>query len=100
MDEIKRLQRAAAWQILPDRYATVRRLFIEIRSVSDSAPDEHREALSGAIQHLKDIEDKVEKSLQNGGKTPNVVSLNAIIGQQRDKLAEVLEAMKGTARDS
>lgn len=39
MDEIKWLQRKAAWEILPDRYSSLRKALISVRTANASLPD-------------------------------------------------------------
>jgi hypothetical protein len=76
MEEIKRLHRASAWVVLLDRYSTLRRLLISIKSANPQLADEHLSALQSAVQHFTDIERKVERSITAGNNPPNVASLN------------------------
>ena len=97
MDEIKRLHRASAWPMLPDRYSTLKRILITIRSSSDSISDEYKAALQSAILTFSDIEKKVEKALSTNTSPPKVAQLNEIVSVQLDRLNEVLATIKREA---
>jgi hypothetical protein len=94
MEEIKRLHRASAWQLLPDRYSSLRGLLITIRSSNPGLPNHSQSSLQGAIQHFSDIEKRVEKALANGSAPPDIAKLNGIVSAQIDKLSELLTAIK------
>jgi hypothetical protein len=94
MEEIKRLHRQGAWPLLPDRYASLREALSSIRVTRPAMSDEHKAVFQGAIQQLRDIEDKVERALAAQQAPRNVPTLNRIISLQVDKLSEVLAAMR------
>jgi hypothetical protein len=94
MEEIKRLHRTLAWGLLPDRYSTLRRLLISIRSANPGLRDQHLAALQGSILQFTQIEKKVERSLAGGGSPPNVALLNEIVAEQADKINEVLVTIR------
>jgi len=94
MDEIKRLHRAAAWIMLPDRYSALKRLLISIRTTNLDLADEHQAVLQGAIQHFTDLEKKVERALASNGSPPNVATVNEIVSAQLDKMSEVISAIR------
>jgi hypothetical protein len=94
MDEIKRLHRASAWVMLPDRYSALKRILISIRTLDFDINDDRKTVLQSAIQHFSDIEKKVEKSLATQSNLPNVARLNEIVSIQLDKLNEVLASIR------
>ena len=52
MDEIKRLHRESAWAILPDRYASLRKLLVTLRSANPGLSENHATTIQRAIQNL------------------------------------------------
>lgn len=87
MEEVKRLHRVMAWNILPDRYAEVRKALISVRSSNPPLPPECLAAIQGAIQHFTEIENEVEKALALGRRDPSQAKLNEIVSRQIDKFA-------------
>jgi len=94
LDEIKISQRKSDWINLPDRYSTVRRILVTLRSVKDQLSDLQVEAIQGALAQLVDIEQKIENSLESEKKPLSPSKLNAIISSQIDKLHEILISLK------
>ena len=94
MEEIKRLHRQKAWPLLPDRYASLREALSTIRTLTPTMSDEHQSVFQGAIQHLRDIENKVERALATEQQPRNVPELNRVLSLQIEKLNEVLVIMR------
>ena len=94
MEEIKRLHRQAAWPLLPDRYASLREALSTIRTMAPTMSVEHQSVFQGAIQQLRDIEEKVERALATQQQPRNVPALNRVMSLQIDKLTEVLAVMR------
>jgi hypothetical protein len=94
MDEIKRLHRAAAWTVLPDRYSALKRSLITIRSANPSLSDNHKTVLQGAILHFTALEQKVEAVIASKSPPPNVAKLNKIVSSQIELLSEVLTELR------
>lgn len=90
MDEIRRLHRAGAWAVLPDRYSTLKRCLIGIRASNPAISDPHKTKIQGAIAHFTGMEQKIEQVLANNSAPPNVARLNKVVSAQLDSLAEVL----------
>ncbi|QQS36833.1 MAG: hypothetical protein IPM56_02415 [Ignavibacteriales bacterium] len=90
MDEIKRLHRQRAWEILPERYTSLRKSLISIKSSNDKLSIEQMRKLQSAIQNLKSIEEQVDFAIIHKKEPDNVDKLNKIIALQADKLTEVL----------
>jgi hypothetical protein len=94
MNEIKRLHRVSAWNILPDRYAELRKLLISVRGSNTHLSPEYASVIQGTIQQFSTIEDEVEKALAAEETPSNQPKLNKIISRQGDKLLQMLEEMK------
>ena len=99
IDEIKRLHRVGAWQILPERYSSLRKLIISLKVSSNDLTDDQRSDLQSAIGVLSDLESKVEKGIRkNELQTLNTITLNKVMSDQVDKLHEMLVDIKSKAR--
>jgi hypothetical protein len=98
MEEIKRLHRTGNWIILPDRYSSLKRKLVKIRSTNPDLSDDYKTALQNAIQHFSNIEQKVERALASKKSPPNVAKLNEIVSAQLDTLNEVLTAIMRDVR--
>ena len=94
MEEIKRLHRQGSWPLLPDRYASLRGALSTIRTMRPKMSDKRQSVFQGAIQQLRDIEEKVERALATQQQPRNVPALNKVISLQIDKLNEVLAVMR------
>ena len=94
MDEIKRLHRQKAWEILPERYTSLRKSLISIKSSSDKLSIEQMKKLQSAIQNLKSIEEQVDSAIINKKELDNIDKLNKIIALQSDNLTEVLNEIR------
>lgn len=93
MEEIKRLQRAAAWSSLTDRYSHVKRQLIAIKAAKPGLTDQQEIELQSAIQMLTDLETAFEKSIR-APETLNVPKLNIMINSRVDALTEMLVQLK------
>lgn len=94
MDEVKRLHRAGAWSILPDRYSYLRRALISIRSNHPNLNENHRVLIQSAIEQFQLMESTVESHLAGNGSQLNAAKLNKIVTSQIDKLDDVLNSIK------
>jgi len=90
MDEIRRLHRAAAWAMLPDRYSALKRCLIAVRAQNPAMSERHKIATQAAITQFTAMERKIEDMLANHAAAPNVARLNKIVSGQLDSLAGVL----------
>lgn len=93
MEEIKRLQRARQWPLLPDRYEQLRKLLISIKSTNTKLSDRDLETIQGAITHAHSIERQIEKALETGDHKSDVSKLNSTLSRQSDKLFDLLVGM-------
>jgi hypothetical protein len=93
MEEIKRLHRASAWAVLPDRYTALRKLLGAILAANPDAPDEHIALLVGSITQFRIMENTVERALAENVH-PDTANLNKIVSQKLDKIDEALSVFR------
>jgi hypothetical protein len=94
MEELRRLHRAGAWPILPDRYSTLRQRLVEVRAAGKPLSEANQVRLQTAIQHLSMMEKHVEKYLAEASTVPNKAKFNELISNQIDGLTEVLTSLR------
>lgn len=94
MDEIRRLHRVGAWQLLPDRYSALRNKLICVRTANSDMPEAKLIVLRKVAEEFKAIEMRVERALATGTAPPNPAKLNEIVGSHIDSLSEVLVSLK------
>ena len=94
MDEIKNLNRLKKWEIALERYSSLKKLLIEIKSTNSGLEDERKKDLQKAIQNLANIEDGIEQWLENSAPAQSVAKLNKIISQQIGSLHILLIEIK------
>jgi len=98
MEEVKRLHRAGAWEVVPDRYSFLRRTLISIVSNHKDLSDNHKSLIQSAIAQFRELESSVETFLSGGKNAPSSAKLNKIVTAQMDKLDEVLNTVKTESR--
>lgn len=98
MEEVKRLHRAKAWEIMPDRYSFLRKSLISILSNDCDLTDEQKILIRSAIVQFRELEAFVESFLTNKKVSPNSAKLNKVVTAQIDKLDEVLNKIKSESR--
>lgn len=97
LEEIKRLHRQKAWQILPDRYAALRKTLISLRASIPSLQDQEKSIIQNALVNLRDIEQRVERSLADGTSLSGV-KFNYAISEDIDSLMSLLSSIKTAQR--
>jgi hypothetical protein len=90
LGEVKTLHRASAWNLLPDRYGSLRVKLIAVRTSRPRLTEKQRAILQGTIQHLADLEKEVDRALASSKLPSNIPRLTSIISDQIDKLTELL----------
>lgn len=90
MEEIKILQRKAAWEILPDRYSSLRKSLISIKQSIPDMSDENSRRVQSTISSLSNIEHEIEVCIFKGTSPPDVPGLNRTISTQIDRLQPIL----------
>ena len=94
MEEIKRLHRASAWSVLPDRYSLLKSHLVSIRTSNTTFAADHQASLQSAIQHFGDMEKRIEKTISGKSGAPNVATLNEIVSAQINKVNEILAVLR------
>jgi hypothetical protein len=94
LEEIKRVQRGTGIsETLPDRYATIRKQLIMLKSSSIRLTEEHLATIQNAIANLSTMENLIEKALETKGPFP-IAKYNTVISADIDKLVEVFTFLK------
>jgi hypothetical protein len=95
LEEIKRLHRQANWALLPDRYASIRKVLVILRSSNLMLTDPQQTVVQEALANLYSIETTVERALA-GQTLPKTPKINAIISSDIDRLLTVLAELKAS----
>ncbi len=100
MEEIKRLQRVAAWQVLPDRYSQLRSRLNTICTMYRSFTPSEMISLQLSAQQLRIAEETIEKAIymeQNAQVQTdpaydllNWTDLNKAVSEQMERLEPIL----------
>ncbi len=81
IEELKPLHRAEAWELLPPRYASLRRQLLTLKSTFTPLSKAQSASIQGTIQQFRTIEQIVESALQEGGSPPDIPALNKIAAE-------------------
>jgi len=95
LDEVRRLHRVQAWQLLPDRYSALKRSLILIRTAKPELADNHKTIIQNAMSHLTSFENEIEKAIANRSECPDIPRLNRVASKQVEALAEILGDIRG-----
>ena len=90
LEEMMRLSRKGAWELMPDRCATVRTSLIAIRSGNPDFPSQLQKWLQSAVTQFKSIENQIESVVAGEDLPPAVPLFNARISEMKDHLNEIL----------
>ena len=94
VEELKPLHRAAAWEVLPGRYSSLRRQLLAVKGLYPKLSKAQKTTIQGVIQQFSGIEQIVETALAANESPPDIVGLNRIAAEQGDKLNAVLIAIQ------
>lgn len=94
MDEIKRLHRQKAWEILLDRYSSLRKKLITIKKTFPELSEDYEKKITNAIIHFSTIENYVDKAVCGQSEPENIHRTNKIVTKQIDIIHEILEDIK------
>ncbi len=94
ISELKILQRKGAWEILPDKYSSLRKTLISIKELNPDMKDEHKKIMQSAISNLNALESEIEASNCNMTSPPEASSLNKTLSKQVDKLQPIFIQIK------
>jgi cell division protein FtsX len=95
IEELRSLHRFAAWDILPPRYAFIRRSILAIKHRYPSMTRLQKSALQGIAQQFSAIEDTVERAVNAKQLPDNVSELNRTVSEQGDRLSAIHSAVQG-----
>lgn len=87
MEEIKRLHRQEAWDLLPERYAALRKVLIGIKV---NMSNERKAILQDIIVLFRGIEKEIDLSIRSKRPPKSVPRLNDIVSKKMDVLEELL----------
>jgi hypothetical protein len=87
LEDIRRLHRIKAWEVLPDRYTALRLSLIALRGRTPSLSDQQRSGIQATIQQLSNLEQEVENAMAHGD-APRVHINN--VSTRIDRLAVLL----------
>jgi hypothetical protein len=94
LEEVKRMHRqGGSWSLLPDRYAFIRKMFVQLRNSTVPMTDAQKSTIQNALVNLIDIERQVEKALPDSTKL-RAFKFNAVISDDIDALVAVLTQLK------
>ena len=99
MEDVKRLHRDGAWQLLPERYSNLRKTLIAIRSGDHTLLDDDKKIIQAAITQFSSLEREVDKYVANKNSDIDVPKINAIVSKRIDCLHEVLIRLKSDIGD-
>ena len=97
LDEIKRLHREEAWPVLPDRYSSIRRLLVQLRTSGFSLSDEQSTIVQKALTTLVSLEKQVDKALSSNSQSVSLLKpdkFNARVSEDVDGLITVFSQLK------
>ncbi|HEV2200600.1 MAG TPA: hypothetical protein VGR73_12325 [Bryobacteraceae bacterium] len=94
MEEIKRLQRAGAWQVALDRYSTLRRHLVRIEQINPALTGAQRQNVARSIVQLRTVEAKVESGISAGAADLNLADVNLVVSREIDRMERVMIAIK------
>lgn len=90
LGDIRRLHRISVWEIMPDRYTSVRLQLLAIKRGTPGLTTDQQSEIQAAVQQIAIIERDVERAMTRRT-TPDVDKLNFVVSKQIDRLA-VLQA--------
>lgn len=96
MNEIKTLQRKAAWEILPYRYSDLRKALITVSSANETTlTEDQQERLQQTITLLSNMERTLEPHIDGPKPEPEVVAhWNSTVSDHIDDLQKMLVRIK------
>lgn len=100
LEEIKRLHRKDAWEVVLDRYAALKRILVEVRVSNTTLSENQNKSVQRAITHLSAMEEAVESELAKKEKPQEVAKFNAILSKDIEGIQEVLADIKAARRST
>jgi hypothetical protein len=94
LQEIKRLHRREAWEVVLDRYSSAREQIVDVRSARENLSSQDRSTLQSAMTTIAELERDVEANLEDSGRTVNVIRLNARVSILVENIQSILSRTK------
>ena len=96
IEEIRTLQRDSRWVYLPDRFSALKKLLISIKKTYPDLTDSQKAIIQGTLQHITDIDHKIESSVRNKTEPTNIPKINMLLSEQKDDVYEMLVELRST----
>jgi hypothetical protein len=93
LEDLKRAHRSKQWEGLPDRYAGIRKLLINLRTSSPNLTEKQKTAIQRTLQNLRVLEQSAEEGLVDGA-IADTVRFNAKLSDDIDELVAILGELK------
>jgi hypothetical protein len=90
MEEIKRLHRKEEWELLPERYSSLRKLLICVKGAAAIITEERKSVIQGAIVNFSSMEKQMEKIVAEKAMPKNRARLNETVSSEMDNLQAML----------
>ncbi|MBX8608557.1 hypothetical protein K5D65_15285 [Pseudomonas cichorii] len=100
MEEIKRLHRESALQVLLERYSNVRKSLVNVREENTWLNGGERRLVQGAITQFGAFETMVEELLHDGDKVIDAPKMNGLVGAQIEAIQKVLAKVRSQINGS
>ncbi len=95
MEEIKRSHRSDILNpALLDRYSGLRQKLLHVHSIDRRLNDEQRSVIQGAVTQFRVMERNLERYIDTGSTKPQQSRTNDIVTTERDKIEEILFAVR------
>jgi lipoate-protein ligase B len=95
LEQIKTFQQRQDWDLLPDKYSSLRKSLISLKNSESLSKDEHQTVLQSTITLVANIEEKIIKALAHK-KTDDLdfSKLNPLLSDHADKIQAILIKVK------
>ena len=94
IEEIHRLNRTKAWEVVLDRHLAFRKILTEVRGSTETLSDEHGATIQQALTHSYSMCNKIEIALEENKPPPDVYQMNKILMKQVEKLGDIRVKMR------
>jgi hypothetical protein len=94
LEEAKTLQRYGVWQLLPTKYAEIRKSLLIIKGSAHELTAAHRKTLQSTIQTSVGIDDEIEVALSTKTQPADVARLNRALSAHIIELHNILVYMR------
>lgn len=99
LEEIKRLHRTGAWQIVLDRYAALKKILVDVRALGPPLSEHQNQLVQRAITNLSAMEKAVENALAENETPQEVARFNAMLSKDIEGIQEVLAEIKDLQKE-